>query len=217
VLEDKQSVREEERKAPGTTQKKFLEEKASRPPPKPEVKEEKELKQIEIGEEHAVFERGIKTTFREGTSRWHGHVSVTVHESKCWSGDGDGVGRRLRFVVYESKTATYYEGSIRSTKHLREVLGATAQDLLPTAKSTEMLLFISRHRMEVVRNSTTWDGVPVTDPEAPHYRIEFKSDRLYSQNKVTPANAGGAIDSAANADKLIDNGKLSFRCIVIIS
>lgn len=212
ALEDKHSIRELERKAPGTTQKKFLEDKASRPPPQPEVKVEKPLRDIEIGEEHCVFERGIKTTFREGTSRWHGHVSVTVHESKCWGGDGEGVGRRLRFVVYESKTATYYEGTIRSTKHLREVLGATAQDLVPSAKTTEMLLFVSRHRMEVVRNSTTWDGVPVTDTEAPYYRIEFKSDRLYSMNKITPAHAGGNVDSAANADKLIDNGKLVNPC-----
>ncbi|CAE7472064.1 unnamed protein product [Symbiodinium microadriaticum] len=193
--------------------KKHLSDKATREPQKPVEDTHEPLKEIKISEEKCVFERGIKTTFREGTARWHGHVSVTVYESKCWDGS-EGVGRRLRFVVYESKTATYYEGSIRSSKHLREVLGKTAQDLLPSEKTTEMLLFVSRHRLEVVRNSTTWDGVPVTNSEAPYYRIEFKSDRLYDMNKVTPANVGGSADQAANDGKLIDNAHSRGRKIL---
>ena len=217
TLEIKQAERDIERKAPGTMQQKHLAEKAARLPPKPVDVVQVPLKEIEIGEERRVFERGVKTTFREGTSRWHGHVSVTVYESKCWDGE-EGVGRRLRFVVYESKTATYYEGAIRSTKHLREVLGSTAQDLLPPEKTTEMLLFVSRHRLEVVRNSTTWDGVPVTDSEAPFYRIEFKSDRLYDMNKITPAYAGGDADRDANEGKLIDNGEgISFISVCCLN
>jgi len=204
-------------KVPSTRQQKFLESVKCRPPQSLSPEEvEKVLKEIKVRGEICVFERGVKTNFREGTSRWHGHVSTTVYEAACWD-NIEGVGRSFRFVVYETRTACYYEGVVRSTKHLREVLGPTAQHLLHAEKTKEMVLFICRNRLEVVRNTTTWDGVPVEDPMAPAYRIEFKTDRLYTDEKITPAYVGGEADAEANKDKLIDNVEARGRKILRIA
>lgn len=152
-----------------------------------------------------VFEAGVKTNYRDGRVRWHGHVSVKVLEMLCWLPEGDGPGRRLKFIVYEPNEAAYYEGIIRSHKHLREVLGLHSQDLLDTKRGREMILFICKYRMDVVKNNITWDG-EVNEAGAPAFRIEFQSERLYNNDKVTPINVAEVEDEEANSKKLIDIG-----------
>lgn len=157
------------------------------------------------GGERLIFERGCRTNYREGKARWHGHVSVKVFEGVCWMGE-DGVGRRFRFQVYEPNVGKYFEGVVKSTKHLREILGLHAQDLLQKKKATEMLLFVIKYRMDMVKNTVNWDGSPVDedDEDTPEFRIEFQLDRLYSDQKVTPINLADDADEEANSNKLID-------------
>ena len=57
-------------------------------------------------------------------------------------------------------------------------------------------------------NKKTADGVD-NAPDAPAYRIEFQSDRLYQQDKVTPINAAEDEDELVNSKKLIDIGESS--------
>jgi len=52
----------------------------------------------------------------------------------------DGAGRRLKFVVYEPIQAAYYEGFIRSRKHLREVLGLYGQDMIDMVNYFKLLI-----------------------------------------------------------------------------
>ena len=37
---------------------------------------------IEVEGELLVFDRGVKTNFREGLGRWHGHVNVQIFLGK---------------------------------------------------------------------------------------------------------------------------------------
>ena len=170
-----------------------------------------------------VFDRGIKTNFREMRSRWMGHVSTQIYLGQSWS-EKDGAGRCFRFTVYDPLSAGYYLGEIRNERHLREVLGANGQHFLELGlthaeeiglnederrerefqRMIDMLIFICKTRLEVVRNLISWDGEP-TEDGAPAYRIEFMSDRLFDNSKVTPLNVGGHVDELANRDKLIDN------------
>jgi hypothetical protein len=171
-----------------------------------------------LGKEwQTVLETGVKTNFREGKVRWHGHVSVKISETICWVGD-DGAGKRYKFDVYEPKVAQSFEGLVRSKKHLIEILGVHGQDLLHRDRAREMLLFVCKHRMDVVVNKKTWDGEDV-EAGAPPYRIEFQSDRFYSSDKVTPMNVGGDEDEEANRDKLLDMGEniCSFSFFVIFN
>lgn len=210
-IEDRDIDRRVERAVPGTKQQQYLEKKASLIPViiPPETIVDRDIK---IGDEVLVFKRGVKVTFREGKSRWHGHVGVSVYQSTCWDGP-DGVGRRFHFVVYEPGAARTFEGYISATKHLREILGINGQDLIERNKATEMLIFISRTRLLMVRNTTTWDGEPVTDLDAPAYRVEFISDTLYSVAKVTPITANADDDGTHNGKKLIDEGTLQLNVI----
>ena len=221
TLEEKNNIRLKERKSPGMLQAMFLERKQKLAELEAAVKvgtmtEEEVQHQVEIIGEICVFDRGVKSNFREGKAKWHGHVSVKCYESACWDA-AHGVGRRLRFVVYEPKSTGYYEGVIRTTHHLKEVLGLHGQDLVDPAKTTEMLLFVCRRRLEVVRNNTTWDGSPVTDVDAPFYRIEFICDRLFDPSKITPAHIGGEQDAKANKNKLIANASSRGRKIVRVA
>ena len=159
-------------------------------------------REIAVSGERLVFDKGVKTNFREGKGRWHGHVSARIYEGMSWS-PSYGIGAKFRFVVYEPTTACYYEGNIRSATHLREILGKHAQDLAHKSKTTEMLLFICKYRLDLVKNTTTWDGEPV-EAGAPAYRIEFQSERMFSNTKVTPLNANTEDDSVANENKLIE-------------
>jgi hypothetical protein len=125
------------------------------------------------------------------------------------------MGKRYKFVVYEPNVAQSFEGIIRSYKHLREVLGIHGQDLLEPKKSVEMIMFISRYRLEVVVNKKTWDGEDVEEG-APPYRIEFQSDRMYTADKVTPINDGEEDDAAVNEKKLFEICKYFFLTIIFI-
>ena len=174
-----------------------------------------EQREIIIKGDRLVFDRGVKINFRENKARWHGHVSVKVLEGSCWGG-ADGVMRRLKFIIFEPGTATYYTGEIRNSRHLREVLGPHAQDLFEKTKSTEMLLFITHHRLELVRNNVSWDGEKLPDG-APHYRVEFIMDRLFSTDKITPVNLGGDAFELANQIKLLDNGTFSLLEIIRVA
>ena len=221
ALEDKQTRRLKERRSPGMLQELFLKRQETLRELEAALKlgtlTEKDVqKEVEIIGEMCIFDRGVKANFREGKAKWHGHVSVKCYESACWDAT-HGVGRRLRFVVYESKSTGYYEGVIRTTHHLKEVLGTNGQDLVEAAKTTEMLLFVCRRRLEVVRNTTSWDGTPVTDLNAPIFRIEFMSDRLFDPSKITPAHMGGEKDALANKNKLIANASSRGRKIVRVA
>lgn len=233
TLEQKERDRNMEREAPGSYQQIFIVEKKNQ--------EEKLLlfgidgqSKVEVDsswlsqDERAIlglgevflFEGGLKTTYREGKARWSGHVSLQVYETMCWMGD-DGVGRRLRFVVYEPNCCQYFEGVIRNSVHLREVLGLHGQDLLDKKRTKEMIIFVVKYRMEVVKFSATYDGVEEASISPPLFRIEFQNDKLYSSStKVTPVNAGGDEDEKANLAKLMDLGRIltfSFFCCSIIS
>ena len=153
-----------------------------------------------------VFEGGSKTTFRDTRAQWHGHVAITVYEQLCWMGE-DGVGKRLKWDVYEPGSAATYTGFINNLAHLSKILGKHGLDLVEPAKLTEMILFVAKFRMNVVDNKISWDGHP-TDKEAPAYRIEFDTVRLYDENKITPINVSGDNgDEDANQDKLFEAEK----------
>jgi hypothetical protein len=181
-IETKDRCRWVERLNPGTFQKEFLEKLAQekleadlRRATELEGEEEgkgKKLREILIRKEVFVFEKKLRVNYREGRSRWGATAKVGIYESACWDGP-EGVGRKLRFVVHDTKTNSDYEGTIRGTSHLKQVLGKHGVDLIPTEKTTEMILFLCRHRLEVVRNTTTPAGEPVIAPDAPIYRIEF--------------------------------------------
>jgi len=49
-------------------------------------------------------------------------------------GDEEGLGRRLRFVIYDPQLSTYFEGVIRNNRHLKEVLGPKGFDLIDQDK-----------------------------------------------------------------------------------
>lgn len=203
-----------ERNEPGQRQVKFLEEEIER------VKEEtaaaeraaanyKPVDEDDRGipgtEYRLAFEGGVKTHYKEGTVRWHGHVSIKVYQQMFWIGgqQDNGEGRRLKFVVFEPISSQYFEGHIRSRKHLREVLGVNSQDLLEKAKLKEMIMFVIKNKLDVTVNKISFDGEPVPEGSPP-YRIEFRSDRLFNIDKVTPINANADADEEANSEKLID-------------
>jgi hypothetical protein len=120
--------------------------------------------------------------------------------------EDNGEGRQLRFAVFEPQSAQYFEGIVRSRKHLREVLGPSGQDLLQPVKIKEMIMFLLKHRLDVTVNKISFDGEPMPEGSPP-YRIEFSSERLFSSDKVTPLNANTEDDAEANKDVLIDMGK----------
>lgn len=153
--------------------------------------------------EISLGEIGVKTCYREGKARWHGHVSVKIFETMCWLTKG-GVGRRLRVVVFEPGCSQYFEGIIRNSRHLSEVLGIHGQDLMAKNKSEEMVLFIARYRMEVVKFSPSWDGVDALESNPPLFRIEFKKDRMFEEDKITPINERDNEDANSNKDNLFN-------------
>lgn len=212
MLESKDNERQLERENPGSLPRKEI---PVYHKPEPSIRE-LSTRDLVLGEEKLVFNRGVKVTFKEGRSRWHGHVNIAVYFSVCWDGP-EGMGRKYRFHVYEPVVSNYFDGLIKSTKHMKEVLGKHGQDLVPEEKVTEMLLFVCRNRLLMVRNTTTWDGEPITDPDAPAYRVEFVTDVLYNVAKVTPINASGQADEESNADKLIDEGKTRGRKILRVA
>eukprot|EP01041_Mallomonas_annulata_P004421 gene4421-8802_t len=171
-----------------------------------------EQREIIVRGERVVFERGVKVTFRDGKARWHGHVSTKIFEGYCWGGR-EGVLRRLRFILFEPSSSAYYTAVIKNTKHLREVLGPSGQDLVDSKRTIEMLLFICAYRLELVKNDISSDGEPV-DEGAPYYRLEFIRDRLFMSSKITPVHLGGEDDLIANQLKLIDNEKARGRKIL---
>lgn len=237
-IDDVMNQREEERQNPGSTQERLLhdlEEKEAN-----EAKERDRFsQQFNSEEEKEAYERaqrseveaivnnqwklvlalGCKVNFREGKVTWHGHVSIRIEEDLCWISD-DGLGKRYKFLVYEPNVSMTFEGMIRSKKHLKEVLGINGKDLLIENRQKEMLIFICRYRLEVVVNKKTWDGVDVEEG-APPYRIEFQTDRLFTQDKITPINAGEEEDENVNAQKLLEienaRGKKIIRLVRRIS
>ena len=160
--------------------------------------------------EKLVCEAGVKCGFRSKGSRWAGHVSIKVHETLCWQSPEEGCGRRLRFTVFDPNTSCYYEGFIRNSRHLKEILGVSGLDLMDQDKTTDMILFIAKFRLYLMSNETTWDGQAAGEG-APAYRVEFDSVRIYDNSKITPVNAAGEVDADANKDKLIDLVKLRGR------
>jgi hypothetical protein len=235
IIENQNIEKTNERACPGTIQELFsareLEKRIQ-----DEINEHDRLQNIPpfdeentaiVGNEwKVIFESGVKSNFRDGKVRWQGHVSIKVLETSCWLGPNDdniyseqfpvdGPGRRFKFIVYEPIQAAYYEGIIRSHKHLREVLGKYGQDLLDVKrdKTREMIMYICKYRLDIVVNTKTFDGIenPVGSPS---YRIEFVSERLYSNLKVTPINLGEEDDEEINNKKLINLGN-NMNCGVI--
>lgn len=54
-------------------------------------------------------------------------------------------------MVYDPLVSGYFEGVIRNSRHLKQVLGPYAQDLLDSNKSVEMFLYICKNRMSLVK------------------------------------------------------------------
>ena len=170
--------------------------------------------------EHVVYEGGVRASFRDFKSHWHGHVSIKVYETVCWMGDEEGLGRRLRFVIYDPQLATYFEGAIRNNRHLKEVLGPKGFDLIEEKKTTEMILFIAKYRMflQKVDNRSeeeilgiaqeTKEIVNENNPLNIEYVVDFEKTRVYDFSKVTPVNAAAEEDEAANEEKYIDVEKV---------
>lgn len=185
-LEAKERSRWVERLNPGTMQREHferkLQEESERDLQKTMASDEPFQREIVIRKEMFVFDKKLRVNYREGLSRWGATAQVSIYESTCWDG-AEGVGRKLRFVVHDTKTNLDFEGTIRGTSHLRQVLGKHGVDLIPTEKTTEMILFLCRHRLEVVRNTTTPTGEPVTAPDAPIYRIEFMIPEILENSK----------------------------------
>jgi hypothetical protein len=198
-----------ERSQPGNTQEvrrideeARLKQLAENPPP---ADPKAPVRQIVGRHEKKVFEGGVKTTFKDTKNSWSGHVAITVYEIVSWA-EEEGIGKRYKFDVYEPGTAQIYTGIIENIRHLRRILGQYGKDLEDPAKLTEMILFVGKFRMWVVDNNITWDG-EVNDPDAPPYRIEFETVRVYTEEKVTPINANAEDDALANKKKLIEAQK----------
>ncbi|RYH20766.1 hypothetical protein EON65_22485, partial [archaeon] len=177
-----------------------------------EIEKSREEDVILEGIWRVALEMGVKSNFREGKVQWQGHIAVKVLETNCWIGSA-GMGKCYKFIVYEPNVAQHFEGMIRSKKHLIEILGSRGQDLLDENKEKEMLIFICRYRLEVVVNKVDALGQLLSE-DAPPYRIEFMSERLYSQDKVTPVNANTEEDEEANSKKLMEIGSLAFSTYI---
>jgi hypothetical protein len=145
-----------------------------------------------IGKRESLIYHGsnIRAIFREGNTRWHDFVNLSVYESTCWT-NLDGKGRRLRFVVShidkqlwnkegdeeededgsEQEIEVRHEGYIRNSRQLQQILGTYGQDLLHEQKRQEMVLYIAKYCMQIMKSSTD-------------YHIEFASDRLYDVEDI---------------------------------
>jgi hypothetical protein len=116
--------------------------------------------------------------------------------------------------------ATYFEGAIRNNRHLKEVLGPKGFDLIEEKKTTEMILFIAKYRMflQKVDNRSEEEILGITpeskeiinesNPLNIEYVVDFEKTRIYDFSKVTPVNAAGEEDEAANEEKYIDVEKV---------
>lgn len=187
--------------------------------------------------EHHVWDGGVKVSFRDTSMRWEGHVSLSAFESCSWDPEV-GIGRRIRFVIYDPNSSQKIEGFIRNTKHLREVLGPQAQDLLMDSRISEMIPFIAKHRLFLMTNfeamqeytalatdtrkkfleseglesvedcgvdsTIEYGNIGTADEGEAIYHIEFESARLFSIDKVTPVNLGGAADMRANQGRTFE-------------
>ena len=165
------------------------------------------LRDIEVPGENKVFKRAIKVLYRENTEIWSRHVSIEVFKRKLWDAE-EGVNPSYRFVLYDPNCAIYTESSISGTSRLSLILGKRALDLLDLSKETEMLMYICKYRLVLVCNKSSRDGDDLE--RGPPYGIEFKTDRIYTANKVTPINAGGEADFEINKSKLFKRGDISF-------
>lgn len=67
---------------------------------------------------------------------------------------------------------------------------------------------VGKHRLVLVKRSIDGETAQVqpVEPEQSEYLIEFKSDRLYSENKITPVNISNTEDSLANSNKMFKRG-----------
>jgi len=208
AIESKEDKRLVERQAPGTTQEVRRLAMMSGAGDGKQVVEvdanllSKEEREIFGRGESKVFEGGVKTQFRDTRAVWSGHVAMKVFETMCWQGS-DGVGRRLRFEVYEPSSGGYYDGLIRNNIHLKSIVGRHGLDLLIKNRTSELIMFIAKYKMFMSDNTVTWDGVK-NEEGAPAWRVEFDAQRVYTEDKVTPINAGEVASEVANEDKLFD-------------
>jgi hypothetical protein len=213
LLEEREEARQAERAAPGTCQEEFLRTSLLSADGQTVLQladldlPEAEKAVVSRRPDRLVLEMGIKTNFREGKARWYGHVSVRVTEGLSFD-PVNGVGRRFRIHVFDSVSSQEFEGVIRSTKHLQEILGVHGRDLLARDRTTEMLMFICRYKLDMVNNSTTPDGEPLDDPDAPAYRIEFQVEKRFDKSVAGQGGEGeeeekqgGGEQSMLEADK----------------
>jgi hypothetical protein len=169
----------EERNEPGTRQALFLLEEETKRQLLKEVYVPEIDWRLEHGivgrEEKLVFEEAnIRTTYREGAARYLGQVDIKVYDQFCWLGAcGDGCGRKLRFVVYEPGCKKEFVGFINNSVHLKDTLGFYGQDLLPKSHTAEMLIYITKFRMEVCKNQNR------EKDDDPLYYINFQNDSIF--------------------------------------
>jgi hypothetical protein len=177
--------------------------------------------------EIVVFEEGCKISFRDGRALWSGHVSVKILETVCYYPPGHALegqlGRRFRLVVFEPSTSIYYEGVIRSDKHLTEACGkkGTELGLMEPGRTTELLRYIARQRLylSTIPFDEMDEVVAALPPDAPvpTYRVEFEIDRSFTVDKVTPITMSTEQDSKFNRNKLLDSGMLTVAFMIALS
>jgi hypothetical protein len=177
-----------------------------------------------ISRERLVHEFGAKINFKDRHRTWQGYAAIKVYEGSCWT-PSIGSSKRLRFTVFEPILAKCFEGMILNTAHLRRVLGTKGKDLLVRDKQKEMLLYIARFRLLLVKPieelveekddderelSTLGDGgdtINNQEQKQEEFRVDFVSEIIYSTDKVTPVNFGPSGDGEANETKLFLSGK----------
>jgi hypothetical protein len=103
------------REDPGSTQKKYIREKIESAALE-EKKRELELRSAPpfdpeasaiVGSEWKLFmEAGVRTNFKEGKVRWHGHVSVKIFETLCWLGPHP---EGIYIIIYVSRRSHNYK------------------------------------------------------------------------------------------------------------
>jgi hypothetical protein len=167
-------------------------------------------RELHIASEQKVFSRGCKVLYKERADVWSRHVFIEVFQGRRWLGER-GVTRTLRFVAYEAERAVYVQCDVKDEEQLSLVLGPNARDLIDPERTSEMLLFLCKYRLMLVLNDMTPDGEQI-EGGAPHYRLEFLTDRLYSENKVTPINLSDHADQEHNKDKFFKRGISAYNC-----
>lgn len=159
--------------------------------------------------EKPVFSRVLKVAHRQGAAMWRERVTVQAFLQHVFlHADKE---RQFRLQVYYSASAKSCSVVLSGEGQIRMVLGIHAQDLIAEEKQNDMLEHIALHRLTV----------EVPDHEDGDLTASCVTERLYTEDKVTPLQLGGEGDRQFNADKIILNperrGKKLLRTVKRVS